>query len=288
MPITYIIILIIIAIFLLFFLYIEPMLAKNRIKNNNEHGSARFANFKEIRRDFKKESISNINKAGFPIWYSKDYKTIWFDRETPHYVYLGSTGSGKSVTAVIPTCSFIANAKEERSVFITDPKGEIFNKTSKMFKDKGYKIITIDFRHPELSNKFNILQPIINEYKQYIKYDNDKTNLEKKIDELNNLNIELKNKINIPRTRKTKKESYNNEIEKNNNLIDEYKNKMFNLNNLALSHYAETNRLITSLSQMITQEKVQQKDPFWNNSARQLLEGLIGFFLEEFKLGNIK
>lgn len=121
-----------------------------------------------------------------------------------------------------------------------------------MFKDKGYKIITIDFRHPELSNKFNILQPIINEYKQYIKYDNDKTNLEKKIDELNNLNIELKNKINIPRTRKTKKESYNNEIEKNNNLIDEYKNKMFNLNNLALSHYAETNRLITSLSQMIT------------------------------------
>ena len=63
MPITYIIILIIIAIFLLFFLYIEPMLAKNKIKNNNEHGSARFANFKEIRRDFKKESISNINKA---------------------------------------------------------------------------------------------------------------------------------------------------------------------------------------------------------------------------------
>ena len=92
MPITYIIILIIIAIFLLFFLYIEPMLAKNKIKNNNEHGSARFANFKEIRRDFKKESKSNINKEGFPIWYSKDYKTIWFDRETPHYVYLGSTG----------------------------------------------------------------------------------------------------------------------------------------------------------------------------------------------------
>lgn len=288
MPITYIMILIIIAIFLLFFLYIEPMIAKNKIKNNNEHGSARFANFKEIKRDFKKESISNINKAGFPIWYSKDYKTIWFDRETPHYVYLGSTGSGKSVTAVIPTCSFIANAKEERSVFITDPKGEIFNKTSKMFKDKGYKIITIDFRHPELSNKFNILQPIINEYKQYMKYDNEKTNFEKKIDELNNLNIELNNKINTPRTRKIKKESYTKEIENNNNLIDEYKNKIFSLNNLALSHYAETNRLITSLSQMITQEKVQQKDPFWNNSARQLLEGLIGFFLEEFKLGNIK
>ena len=69
---------------------------------------------------------------------------------------------------------------QRKEVFYNGSKGEIFNKTSKMFKDKGYKIITIDFRHPELSNKFNILQPIINEYKQYIKYDNDKTNLERK------------------------------------------------------------------------------------------------------------
>ena len=39
---------------------------------------------------------------------------------------------------------------------------------------------------------------------------------------------------------------------------------------------------------MIMQEKTQQKDPFWNNSARNLLEGLIGFFLEEYKKNNIK
>ena len=57
--------------------------------------------------------------------------------DTPHYTYLGSTGSGKSVTAVIPMCSFIATAKKKRSVFITDPNGEIFNATSKMFKDNN-------------------------------------------------------------------------------------------------------------------------------------------------------
>ena len=39
---------------------------------------------------------------------------------------------------------------------------------------------------------------------------------------------------------------------------------------------------------MITYEKVQGKDPFWNNSAKNLLEGLIGFFLEEYKDGKIK
>ena len=36
------------------------------------------------------------------------------------------------------------------------------------------------------------------------------------------------------------------------------------------------------------QEKHEQKDPFWNESAKNLLEGIIGFFLEEYKLGNIK
>lgn len=56
---------------------------------------------------------------------------------------------------------------------------------------------------------------------------------------------------------------------------------------MAISHLAETNRLITSLSEMIMKEKVEAKDPFWNNSTRQLLESLIGFFLEEYKLGNI-
>ena len=39
---------------------------------------------------------------------------------------------------------------------------------------------------------------------------------------------------------------------------------------------------------MITYDKTQGKDPFWNNSAKNLLEGLIGFFLEEYKDNKIK
>ena len=48
-------------------------------------------------------------------------------------------------------------------------------------------------------------------------------------------------------------------------------NKQTYYNNLAMSSLAETNRLITSLATMIMQEKTQAKDPFWNNSARNLL-----------------
>ena len=62
----------------------------------------------------------------FSLYYSKNLNNIYFDRETPHYVYLGSTGSVTSKRSY-SNVLFIATAKEEhRSVFITDPKGEIF------------------------------------------------------------------------------------------------------------------------------------------------------------------
>ena len=243
MSLELIIVLALLLLFMVGFMFIEPAISKHKVKNNNEYGSARFSNFNEIKKNFKKEKISNIKESGVPIWFSKDYKYVWFDRETPHYTYLGSTGSGKSVTAVIPMCSFIATAKKKRSVFITDPKGEIFNTTSKMFKDNGYNVLTLDFRHPEMSNHFNILEPIIKEYEKYIDYE------KKSI-------VSKKDRVKF--------------------------------NNLAMTSLAETNRLITSLATMIMQEKTQQKDPFWNNSARNLLEGLIGFFLEEYKKNNIK
>lgn len=243
MSLELIIVLALLLLFIVGFMFIEPAISKHKVKNNNEYGSARFSTFSEIKKNFKKEKINNIRESGVPIWFSKDFKYVWFDRETPHYTYLGSTGSGKSVTAVIPMCSFIASAKNKRSVFITDPKGEIFNTTSKMFKDNGYNVLTLDFRHPEKSNHFNILEPIINEYERYIEYE------KKSI-------VSKKDKVKY--------------------------------NNLAMTSLAETNRLITSLATMIMQEKTQQKDPFWNNSARNLLEGLIGFFLEEYKKNNIK
>ena len=243
MSLELIIVLALLLLFMVGFMFIEPAISKHKVKNNNEYGLARFSNFNEIKKNFKKEKISNIKESGVPIWFSKDYKYVWFDRETPHYTYLGSTGSGKSVTAVIPMCSFVATAKNKRSVFITDPKGEIFNTTSKMFKDNGYNVLTLDFRHPEMSNHFNILEPIIKEYEKYIDYE------KKSI-------VSKKDKVKF--------------------------------NNLAMTSLAETNRLITSLATMIMQEKTQQKDPFWNNSARNLLEGLIGFFLEEYKKNTIK
>ncbi len=156
-----------IFVIIIILLFVEPLISKEKIKDNKEHGSARWATLTEIKKNFHLEYIDNIDESGFPIYYSKNNKKVWFDMETPHWIYLGSTGSGKSATAVIPSCSFIATAKTKKSVFITDPKGEIFSTTSKLFKENGYDVITLDFRHPEYSHHINLLEPVIKEYELY-------------------------------------------------------------------------------------------------------------------------
>ena len=258
-----------------------------KVKNDNEYGSARFATKKEIDKTFSKEEISNIKEVGFPIWYSKDNKFVWFDKETPHWCFLGSTGSGKSVTAVIPMCSFIATAKTKRSVFITDPKGEIYHTTSKMFKDNNYNIITIDFRNPELSNKINLLEPIIKEYDNYIKYDKVATELENDINYLNSCIESLKEDIELMKSQNIDIQGRDKEIIEKQKQLDDINPKLIENRNIAMKYLAETNRLITSLAGMIMTDKGNEKDPFWNNSAKNLLEGLIGLFLEEYRKGKL-
>lgn len=284
----YIALCIVMVIFLIGFIYVEPMIMKHKVKNDNEYGSARFSTDNEIKKNFKKESVSNIKESGFPVSYSKDLKTIYFDRETPHYVYLGSTGSGKTVTVVLNECTFICNADKKRSVFITDPKGEIYQNTSKMFEENGYRILTIDFRNPELSNKINILDPIIDEYELYMNTEKYSSKSSYYIQVYDNEIIKYRNILSTKKIRDIDRSNLLNIIKSYENKKETLKNTRDVLNNESMSHYAETNRLISSLSTMVMQEKHEQKDPFWNESAKNLLEGIIGFFLEEYKLGNIK
>ena len=234
----------IIILLIIIFLYLEPIITKQKIKNNNEHGSARFSTMREIKKNFHMEKIKNIKESGFPIWYSKNKKRVWFDMDTPHWIYLGSTGSGKSVTAVIPQCSFIATANIKKSVFITDPKGEIFSTTSKMFADEGYKVLTLDFRNPSLSNHLNVLEPIIREYELYI--ENEK----------------------LSKTASTEEDK-------------------INFMNKSIEHLAVCNQLINTISKIIMEDKTA-KEAFWNNSASDMLYGIIALFLEDYADGKIK
>ena len=67
MPIMYIVILVIVALIIIFLYFIEPLITRQKLKNNNEHGSARWATKKEIDEKFRKEEVSHIVKSGFDL-----------------------------------------------------------------------------------------------------------------------------------------------------------------------------------------------------------------------------
>lgn len=161
MGLSLIILLLVIIVFIICFMYIEPIIAKHKVKNNNEYESARFSTKEEINKHFTKENISHIKEIAFPIWYDKDIKHVQFDKETPHYVYLGTSGSGKSVTAVFPMISFIATAKIKRSIFITDPS--VFSEKMAIFDDVNVANITStsDFDFDILGKEKTVLYVIV-------------------------------------------------------------------------------------------------------------------------------
>jgi len=294
------VILILVIFAIVFILFIEPRLSKRKLENKNEHGSSKFADMKEIEKAFIKEDLNNINSVGFPVWYEKKngkFDSVYFDNKSPHYLLIGSTGSGKSVTVVIPECFMFATAKEKHSV--------------------------IDFRNPNKSNKINIMQPIINEWKEYCHYNkimlflfahlikNNRIKIDSlddrkyliKIKEKYNLEDYLidiieNNKEDISEVIKNKKmydnDYFKDSLENDVSLKDYLSSKsneeiMFMIReyqNLSSKHQAESNRLVISLADLIFVDK-ETNDKFWINSAKQLFIGICGIFLEDYQKGLI-
>ena len=327
-PLFQLIILLFVFLGIIFIIFLLPKFSRQKIINKNEHGSAKFADIKEIKNTFVKEKIENTNSVGFPVWYEKNnkkFKYVYFDENSAHFLITGATGSGKSVGVVIPECIFFATSKEKHSVVITDPKGEIFEKTGSIFNENGYEVITLDFRNPTFSKRINLMQPIINEWKLHCEYNKimyflldyylkthkiniknktDEDNFEETLDTLNITNKYLKDIIKTNIDEISNNEN-NNELVDNkllNELLDNNSNNVkivvrqttekeledliIKAQNISLKHQAETNRFVISLSNLIFTEK-DSNDKFWINSAKNLFIGIVGIFLEDYKSGLI-
>ena len=94
---------------------------------------------------------------------------MWVDNGEYHSLIIGATGSGKTEGFVLPQVHSLAKARE--SIIITDPKGEIYEKTSLMLRDRGYQILLLNFRDPQNGNAWN---PMTLPYKMWKSGNHDK------------------------------------------------------------------------------------------------------------------
>ena len=91
-------------------------------------------------------------------------KEIYVDDGESHSLIIGSTGSGKTQYMVLPAVKILARKGE--SMIITDPKGEIYEETAEMLKEKGYNIVLLNFRDPQKGNAWNPLYLPYSLYKE--------------------------------------------------------------------------------------------------------------------------
>ena len=127
------------------------------IGEKSNKGYSRWAKEKEIKNEDKVEMIDQsadkTEFGGIPLL-MKDNK-IWVDNGEYHNLVIGATGSGKTQTIIFPTVEVLAKKRE--SMIITDPKGEIYEQTSNMLRDKGYNVLVLNFRDPQQGNCWNPL-----------------------------------------------------------------------------------------------------------------------------------
>ena len=147
-------------LFMFFFIMIEFLLillyyykhywllnSQNIIKGNEKdlHLTAnleqsRFQSNKELDKNFKTfdyESLKNIEITGSLIKAEEEKGKLKVTFSKPaHTLVIGTTGSGKTTTFVNPMIQILAETKTKPSMFISDPKGELYADHAEALKKK--------------------------------------------------------------------------------------------------------------------------------------------------------
>ena len=129
-----------------------------KIGEKEEKGYNRWAKLKEIKEAFGVEKMqasdSKSKVAGIPLYCDKK-DNIWVDNGDFHTMVIGSSGSGKTRCVVKPLVNILA--KNDESMIITDPKGEIYQESAGYLKSLGYNVVVLNFREPSRGNAWNPL-----------------------------------------------------------------------------------------------------------------------------------
>ncbi len=122
-----------------------------------EKGYSRWLKEKEMKTAYKVFRVGvkdeTADRAG--VVFINDGKNMWVDDSENHTLVIGVTGSGKTSAVVDPLIYSLC--KHGESMVITDPKGEIYKDHAELLKARGYKIIVLNFRNPDLGNAWNPL-----------------------------------------------------------------------------------------------------------------------------------
>lgn len=143
-------------------------------KKKKTDGYSKLMTEKEMKKDYgiKKVHLKDDTypAGGIPI--INNGVDAWVDDSgQPHSLIMGASGSGKTQALMYPYIKILGRHGE--SMIVTDPKGELYEECGNMLKEKGYKIILLNFRDPKEGAAWN---PFSYPYRIYKEGNVDKAN----------------------------------------------------------------------------------------------------------------
>ena len=200
--------------------------------------------------DLHRKKVSGVLKASRYV----DGQLIQtYSKQENHVGVIAATRLGKTTQYVIPTILSYAAQKVKRSMIISDPKGELYRNLSETLRSEGYNVKLFNFRNFLHSECWNPLTPIFRQYMRACKMENEVEVVETP-DGLRNrfqgviYTSQVKLDKAVEQLKKIAMEDVGNQID-----------------NLAL--------------RIISTEK--NTDPYWEDSARDLLRAGIWAMLED-------
>lgn len=241
----------------------------------DEFADSRWVSEKELRNEekfrfVKFSQLATFKKDGIVIRAEAESnnKDILVNMYKPiHTLVVGTTGSGKTEGFVFPTINIWTKCASKPSIFVSDPKGELYGKTSNAARKNGYRVVCIDLRHPYSSIRWNPLTKAYDLFQRSL-------HLEKEVKKF------IGGQPN-PKEYKLMKEDYGNEWFAFNGVA--YPNETYLKQDLLATKSElkmEAERELTEIA-MALRPIENQHDPSWEKGAQGFIEGFLNAMLEE-------
>ena len=160
------------AIFLMYILSVTGKDKDSKLKGKKDMENQHFASINELNKNFTHcwySDLKNMSITGVPFRFEYKRKNLHI-HFTPacHVLIVGASGTGKTACWVEPTMQILSELKNRPSLFITDPKGEIFAHHSLKLKNQGYTVLQLDLTQPYASKRWNPLENIFLQWQKRI------------------------------------------------------------------------------------------------------------------------
>ena len=227
---------------------------------------------KEVNTSYLFKSLNDLDIDGSLIANYRDNNELkqMFLPKT-HKIILGTTGSGKTQSYILPYIHTISSFKNKHSMLITDVKGEIYKNCAHHLKEQGYEIKVLNFINPNSSNFWNPFYEICD-----------------LIDKSNQLNNNIKEFNSIPKDIINDGHGF-----KDLNSFQKWyyiDNKGFKVKEDAKTYLNITlekidmkiDKIIYNIAYSIIKDN-DPKDRFWDSNARDIFRAVVWKFVEMYR-----